>query len=364
MKMKESKILKIEFKPLEPYFFGNDRSLTYIGVNDENMPEVRTKTASYYVQSEKMPLQSTLFGTLRYLGIKNKTRDFRLTDDDKKTIGEESYSLLKEKQDFGKIYSISNVFLTDKENNIYISVPIDHIKGEEKYKPYDRTMFPSSPYITNSGKKYLPEIDIKKGFAEGFLCINNQKVIDSSQVFKEHVQIRIGIEGKDYFKKKYYYMEAYKFMIYVNVSSDFPHITDRVVYMGQEKSAFSVHCEECLNGGEKLIDDFAKNEKMESPLLTPSKKVVLLSDTYVQDVENLYRCCFWAHTNIREYRAFETKYDSKTQKGRYKKSSTLLRLLTAGSVFFVDADKVEEFKKEVTNAHAKVAGFNKYVIGE
>ena len=98
-------LLKIEFKPLEPYFFGNERSLQYKGVNQK----VQIKAASYFAKSELIPLQSTLFGALRYLGIVEKRLDFKLTSEDEANIGKASFQLKKEGQSFGKIKSISQI---------------------------------------------------------------------------------------------------------------------------------------------------------------------------------------------------------------------------------------------------------------
>ena len=109
-------LLKIEFKPLEPYFFGNERSLQYKGVNQK----VQMKAASYFAKSELIPLQSTLFGALRYLGIVEKRRDFKLTSEDEANIGKASFQLKKEGQSFGKIKRISSLYLTDKKGDVYI----------------------------------------------------------------------------------------------------------------------------------------------------------------------------------------------------------------------------------------------------
>ena len=66
-----SKKLEIRLSPLEPFFFGNDRTFFY-GEDDIK----RIGRRSYYVRSEKIPMQTTLFGVLRYLGIREVKNNY------------------------------------------------------------------------------------------------------------------------------------------------------------------------------------------------------------------------------------------------------------------------------------------------
>ena len=49
----------IKLKPLEPYFFGGERTFGFGKKTKQKQP--------YYIVSEYIPSQPTLFGTLRYI---------------------------------------------------------------------------------------------------------------------------------------------------------------------------------------------------------------------------------------------------------------------------------------------------------
>ena len=61
-------VYKVLFHPIEPYFLGNERSF---GFDKGNI--------RYYAESKEMPSQSTILGTLRYLGLKHVKSDFDYT---------------------------------------------------------------------------------------------------------------------------------------------------------------------------------------------------------------------------------------------------------------------------------------------
>ena len=102
-----SRTLKIELKPIGPYFFGNDRIFHY-GKDDIS----RIGGSKYFIRSEKIPLQTSLFGVLRYLGILDKKMQIApLSEEDKKNIGKESFEYEKEQQVFGEIEKLSPLYL-------------------------------------------------------------------------------------------------------------------------------------------------------------------------------------------------------------------------------------------------------------
>ena len=348
-------LLKIEFKPLEPYFFGNERSLQYKGVNQK----VQMKAASYFAKSELIPLQSTLFGALRYLGIVEKRRDFKLTSEDEANIGKASFQLKKEGQSFGKIKRISSLYLTDKKGDVYIRVPADQPDfGEEEriYKGFGS--FESQPVATQNGTRYLPKIDLKKGFFDGYVRVKDGVCFPTSEIFKSVVRTGIDVaRDKDaYFKKEYYFMPNHAFMIYAEVENEFPKIKDLFVKLGQGKTAFSVSVTEVTDMTEAEFD-------ASTAFPVEAEKVVLLSDSYVRDVKALYACCYFSHSDVRDYRAMETVYNAEKQSQRYRKQEVLLKLLKAGSVFWVRPECMEAFRELLNDKQAQIAGFNLYMTG-
>ena len=56
----------VRFIPLEPYFFGGERSGVY------------GKESYYFTKSEVMPNQSTILGAIRYCCIDKPSYDFKI----------------------------------------------------------------------------------------------------------------------------------------------------------------------------------------------------------------------------------------------------------------------------------------------
>jgi len=99
-KTMNAQTFEIKLRPLEPYFFGGETTFSYLGIDNE---EEKQRAGGYYIQSLDTPSQTTLFGALRYLGIRKPSSDYNLCDDDKKRIGGASYRLTDGNADFGEI---------------------------------------------------------------------------------------------------------------------------------------------------------------------------------------------------------------------------------------------------------------------
>lgn len=355
------KVLRISLKPLEPYFFGNERSLFYEGINTK----VQAKASNYFVRSEETPLQSTLFGVLRYMGIAEKNANFKLNQTDIDNIGAFSFQLRKKDQSFGKIRQISNLYLEDGDGNLYIRVPADqeNFQGSDPEKIYSGFQtFSPDPVQMQSGIRYIPKVNLKNGFFDGYMRIKDGVCVPSSDIFQKIVKTGIHVKqtADALFKKEYCFLERYRFVFFAEVEDDFPAITDRYVKMGQKKTAFAVTAAEW----KEPPDSIRESAKLclASPFPTEAVKIVLLSDSYVEEVRKLYDCCYFIHSITRDYRAMETIYNAVNQRQRYKKQEVLLRLLKAGSVFWVKPDKIEEFISLLDDREARIAGFNRYAV--
>ena len=92
-------IYLVRFTPLEPYFFGNEKTFGYGTV----------KNKTYYVESSELPSQSGLFGTLRYCCISRPGKNYKI---DPGEIGSESFNIRSScMQTFGKIHRMSPLFV-------------------------------------------------------------------------------------------------------------------------------------------------------------------------------------------------------------------------------------------------------------
>lgn len=358
----DMKVLKISLKPLEPYFFGNERNLFYEGVN----AKTQSKSSGYFVKSENTPMQSTLFGVLRYMGIIEKRIDFKLNQNDIENIGMSSFQLRKKEQSFGRIRQISSLYLEDENGELYIRVPFDQeaFKEDDTRRVYQGFQkFLDTPVMTQNGMRYIPKINLKDGFCDGYMRVRDGKCISDPEIFKRIIQTGISINKKSdaFFKKEYCFLMDFSFTFYAEVEDEFPEIKDVCVKMGQGKTAFAVNVVE-------LRDQTYQQKELEGMRISSrfpvdAQKIVLLSDSYVQDLKELYACCYFVHTDTRDYRAMETVYHAKNQRQRYKKQEVLLKLLKAGSVFWVRPEKQETFMRLIEDKDAQIAGFNRYITG-
>ena len=64
----------IKLKPLEPYFFGGERTFGFGNKTKQKQP--------YYIVSEYTPSQPTLFGTLRYIVLAQNNALIEQSDND------------------------------------------------------------------------------------------------------------------------------------------------------------------------------------------------------------------------------------------------------------------------------------------
>jgi hypothetical protein len=288
----------ITLTPLEPWFFGTDRTLAYPDVR------IQQRDGGYFIQSLDAPSQTTLFGALRYLGIENPDTNFSLSEEDKARIGVNSFRLGDVEQFFGAIKGISPLYLLDAENCFYVPIPFDHDNSVEKdndcskkYSPFKREDYIS--VHTNYGERFLPQQYLeKKGLAEGWLRLSDQTIHNSADLFEKTAEIGINTkkENDGFFKRerKMFHPETapkgMRFAFFAEVGFEIP---ERIVYLGQQKSAFLAQPENIT-----LTD---------TPFLSEGI-VYAHSDLYVQNPDKLYAACECIISRITTARPFTTNY--------------------------------------------------------
>jgi len=342
----------IKLTPLEPYFFGGERIFEFEGNNKH-----------YFIRSLDTPSQTTLFGALRYIGIRNPEKGFRLDNEDKANIGSDSFRINDvEKNNFGKIVSISPLFLFGENEGFLIKTPLDHQSKCEcgkfenaEYTPFEK--YSESVQTVNGMRCFPLEYDAKVGLANSWLSLKNRSVF--TNLF--HSVTRVGIDKiqteKAFFKKEFRQLESgFSFVFFAEVKEGFKPFQN-VVYLGQGKSPFKV---------EWLEDE-------EEPVV-PSKlfrkgMLYAQSDIYVKKAAQLtcgiYEKCKFVCAETRDFRVFYTNYDrAATVTNRFQKSGNI-QLIQAGSMFLPRDDEVNTVASEIqdTYEHAAKAGFNKIIIG-
>ena len=336
--------------PWEPYFFGNEKTFNFPGST------VADKQNRYFIMGEKIPTQTTLIGTLRYilLPVRKEFREY--TDDDKQingeTVGYRSFQYGSENK-FGKIKGMSPVFLL-KGNERLIPTPFDHtvIIDEKETTCY----MPFAQYESlglNTEKEYPTAYNAKNGITGSFLNIDESKdgkktgsICQPWDIFKTDTRVGINREAKSsgFFKKEYIALEKeYSFGVYVELADDLiPQ--DSVAYMGQGKSLFTVSFE-------RVEDDAPEKFYKVVGSFLRDGIAYCLSDVFAETT--IYDHVSFAITDTRDYRAYTTN------DGKVTKASKLYKLIRAGSVF--KTSTLGELKKDISDPNVEVIGYNKIV---
>lgn len=168
----------VTFRPLGDYSFGSDRRFSFVGKNNYSKDEY----APYFIRTNSVPEQSTVFGMIRYLilvsnGIRLK-QDFQYDDDTrdnmKDLIGEKSFSLNGSVQHFGKLEKISPIFLLKNSEEIVIPNPFNNKQGKEGIEQFALMILEEIKVSTSFGEIALPkskEYNPKEGYGNGYYNI-------------------------------------------------------------------------------------------------------------------------------------------------------------------------------------------------
>lgn len=351
-----SKILEIRLTPLEPYFFGSDRTF-YYGEKDIK----RVGQRSYYVRSEKIPMQTTLFGILRYLGIRDVKEDYDIRESEE-DIGSASFRYGEPDQKFGRILSASPLYLVRRDGHRYLPVPMDHRIKESRYTPFTEYR----EVNTTVGRQLLPvEFDAKGGVSGGFIDTATGEVISPDAVFSsvEKTGIDINRQKNAYFKMEYCRLDPeFSFAFRAVVEEEFPQTERRIVYMGGKKSAFLASVTE--------VSDPSPEEDLKKLLKSHSGKIIYVaSDSYLRDeggragIEAAENRALFSIVDFKTAREYVTNYGKKSQRDRFTKSERLYRLIRAGSIFITESPQTEEIAALFADPHFNTIGMNHYIIG-
>ena len=185
----------VTFRPLGDYSFGSDRRFSFVGKNNYSEDEY----APYFIRTNRVPEQSTVFGMIRYLilvsnGIQLK-QDFRYDDvtRDKmeKLIGKKSFSLNGGVQSFGKLERISPIFLRKNSKEVVIPNPFNNKQGREGIDQFEPiTLEEEITLPTSFGEIALPkskEYNPKEGHGDGYYNINTGHLEAIEDIFMTKV---------------------------------------------------------------------------------------------------------------------------------------------------------------------------------
>ena len=185
----------VTFRPLGDYSFGSDRRFSFVGKNNYSEDEY----APYFIRTNRVPEQSTVFGMIRYLilvsnGIDLK-QDFQYDENTrdkiKALIGEKSFSLNGGVQSFGKLEKISPIFLRKNSKEVVIPNPFNNKQGREGIAQLEPMILEEEITLpTSFGEIALPkskEYNPKEGHGDGYYNINTGRLETTEDIFRTKV---------------------------------------------------------------------------------------------------------------------------------------------------------------------------------
>ncbi|HEM3702812.1 TPA: hypothetical protein U1D11_001330 [Streptococcus suis] len=349
-----SKTYLVTFTPLEAYFFGGNRQFQF--KNRENYSE--DDFSPYFIKGNPLPEQSTIFGSLRYLILEQAgliKKDFNYSADERKAmeefVGTASFSLLVERESFGKIQRISPLFFLKNNKEKIIPTPFNFVEENDRYRPMK---LQDRPVQTTYGKLYLPvegAYDPKQGYRTGYY--NLQTGREEEKIYKTVVvtgnripdRSQSVVDNKDgLFKREVYHLQdGYRFATYVTVEDDLV-LKNGFVQMGQKASIFKVEVTE-------EEDNLAESVRSHLASITPQGVTwhYALSD---QVVTGLLRTSDFSIVEDRQVRQIQTNLNGNTFTKRISLQSEYHNLQKAGSCYY------GEIQEDNRVNYATVAGYN------
>ncbi len=363
-----TKIYKLLFTPLSPFFFGDERTF---GSSIKNVRYIRS--------SLDMPTQTTVFGTIRYLGLQHKRGDFqyipREEKDNRDRVGGQSVKirdLINKKIDFKKIKSISPVFIYEKKDErIYLPLPKDCKPFQRGNLQYSSIFEGAQTVATTEGDKYNPDYDRKKGITTGYISIDGNHIKKELIISETRVGNNRRADSSGFFKTIYKKFikekdKKYCFGVYLLCEEDLIDNFEEYVQMGAEKSLFGLEWEKIDSPKWVIKDEKSGNLSLGVNNLFqnhPQKDelVYFISPAYVQGdiVSESKGGVMTTATN----RPISYKSGSKGYYNSLKPEDTLYRFIDAGSILFYEKHTKSEIVSNIQKQGLQQIGYNniKYI---
>ncbi|MCR5782223.1 MAG: hypothetical protein K6G90_05740 [Clostridia bacterium] len=336
----------VRFTPSGEYFFGNEKRLSY-GKNDNS------ENITYFISGENSPLQTTLFGALRYLLLPEKS--FETAGNSASLIGRKPFIIDSGTvQDFGAIRSMSPVFLA-KDDEWFIPTPYDHNRSSDS-----GVYTPLSDYrkmTTADGEKlYTEQYDSKKGIESSCMSLCDGHI--ERDVFSSSVQIGINrrSDNDGLFKKEYKLLNSgFSFAVIADIDAA-PELSNQAVLLGQGKSPFSVNM--ALYTGESLENKAGSiiTQARQRVGVEPDDFVYFASDFFTDSrLEDIYSRFQFAAVATRDFRSFAVLDSGHVQRG-----DCLHRFIKAGSIA-IPTDRFD-YEPSGKQRNAATIGFNSIIL--
>ncbi len=363
-----SKLYKIQLRPCDAFFFGNERSF---GEGD---------TANYLVHSRHFPQQTSLVGLMRYVILKQKGFDLsgesrKLDASAKINIGETSFKV-DGINDFKILEKLSPIWVSDGKQayhvapkNYGLDFHTSDNEGGISLNNTEQSLF-SLRYADDFRSKKKDENYSAKEILpanEKLLSQDGKKLIEFDDVFQAVSQIgiyktarRMDNDDEDGLFKmtRYRFKKGFSFEFIATLSEEiFKEDNEFIVPFGGEHSQFFLKAE--------LLDTMPNVYWNSSKTAKDISEIVLISDAYVPTT--IYDNTEFAITETVDFRFITStvgdteRYHniSDSDKSVLQKSEKY-NLIERGSVFYLKKDKLADFESVLHNASFHKIGYNHY----
>lgn len=355
----------ITLTPLGAYYFGGEHSFP-VGEKDEN------PLASYIIESNLFPQQTSLLGMLRFVVLNNAGesvfKNNRIQDSKLATtfIGATSFNAKNgTTADFGKIINLDFCFLQQQDggsiSNI-LPVPLDY--------QLEMTFGEDKAYC-NGVQKTIPKIanySSKNGLPDGYLNLQTKKILKEEDIFIRDQRIGINrdvISGKTQdnalFKQvRYQLQEGFRFAFIVQLAEGYQLPSSALVELGGDSSKFLLEVHEdstlpCIEYAEELV---RRNGQIH--------KLVLLSDSLIKnkDVDDDTIFAITSHVPFKFLSFGVETSDYKLSNENLKKSERFSLFAKRSVFYFANETQLNTFLHKINNPVFQQIGYNKYQISK
>lgn len=351
----------VRLTPHDKFFFGGERTFGQkSGEND------KTSETNYFVKSNYFPQQTALLGFIRHQ-LLLKTEDTKIFKNNKiqdrdkagKLIGDSSF-IIGEKFPYGKIHSLSPVFISKKiePKNYDFYFPAN--KEYQSYKKLDKDCKEDFVDIfleleNSEDVMLLKDYDPKYEFNDFLINKKLDRLKYDKEVFIEHKQVGIrkkyegGTDNEAYYIQIFYKLvQDFSLAFVVELDSSVVFKGEDLVVFGGEQQSFKMEVEDFRRDFAHLVPDYKPSKNYD--------KVVLVSDAYVENNDVLNEAVF-AVTDTVDFRFLSTQTDSDFNYYNKPQKSNKYNLFKRGSVFYGDIHKIH---KCFDNQNFNKLGYNFY----
>lgn len=360
----------IEFTPVGSFAFSGETSLT-------NPGEINSRRASYLADSEFLPPQTTILGTLRR-AVLEWTGQFRAdgkygeSQEFTKDIGEKAFSLDDECFSLGKIKSISSVFITrhNNEKTQYIfPAPRNAVLPPDENDTHHFHPMAWDACKRANDEQAMPDYNVKKGWLDGFVALDAspEDIASNLSAF-----VARNILGAEIISQYNLFKKSPQTAVRQADQEDNKgfRIHHRVYFTGKH-DAFAVVADlEDLAPDKSLLVSMGARNSLFRVTATPLPK----ADISISEAES--SCCMAVLSPMKLPENWRSMVDfailgrqkirQMKRKGNsfaYQHDSTLRFFASPGSVFYLKPDQRDHFISAITRQTAlRNAGFNQYIM--